>query len=354
MSGPEKLTPMKTGDKISLLLAAVAAILVLAVMVALQLMDAEVASWMLIAFPAAAFIISFIPARFLIDNLFSKKLPPEHDPLNDPFAEKKSGMKSGAADFDNEAEAEGETMSPGEKKKTELEKLKSLETYRKEFLGNVYHELKTPIFNIQGYILTLIEGGLDDADINKLYLERTEQNINRMISVVDDLESISGLESGALNPRLEEFNIKKVIKEVFEANEIRAKKLNIKLETGKLKTKDEMVKADKKLIFQVLNNLVMNSINYGVKNGKTRVNLKSSNDKLYIEVKDNGIGISPEHVHRIFERFYRVDKSRSRDTGGTGLGLSIVKHIIEAHKQSIRVNSVPGKGSSFIFSLDKA
>ena len=171
--------------------------------------------------------------------------------------------------------------------------------------------------------------------------------------MVDDLESISGLESGSLNLKIEKFNIKKIIKEVFEHNEIRAKKLNIKLETGKSRESAETVRADKKWIFQVLNNLIMNSINYGVKNGRTTVNLKLSGDKVYIEVKDNGIGISDEHVHRIFERFYRVDKSRSRDTGGTGLGLSIVKHIIEAHKQTIQVKSVPGKGSSFTFTLDR-
>lgn len=340
---------MKTGNKISLMFAAMAAILLLAVMVALYFMGSEIAIWMFIAFPVAVFIISFFPARLIVDNYARKKI----SPLDDLNAEKSSGT-GGLADFNNDTEGERETKERAEKKKTELEKLKSLETYRKEFLGNVYHELKTPIFNIQGYILTLIEGGLDDPDINKLYLERTEQNINRMISVVDDLESISGLESGALNPKIAKINIKKIIREVFEANEIRAKKLNIKLETGRSKGNSEMVKADKKLIFQVLNNLVMNSINYGVKNGKTTVNLKSSGDKIYVEVKDNGIGISPEHVHRIFERFYRIDKSRSRNTGGTGLGLSIVKHIIEAHNQTIRVKSVPGKGSSFTFTLDKA
>ncbi len=325
-----------------------ATIVVLAVMLVLYFLEAEIAIWMLIAFPAAVFIIGFFPALLLVNTYAREKLSPLQHTLHNLNPEE-SNSERGLSNNDIEKEAKDRA----DKKKTELEELKSLETYRKEFLGNVYHELKTPIFNIQGYILTLMEGGLDDPDINKLYMERTEQNINRLISIVDDLESISGLESGSLNLKIEKFNIKKIIREVFEANEIRAKKLNIRLETGKSKESSEVVKADKKWIFQVLNNLVMNSINYGIKNGKTTVRLRSSGDKVYIEVKDNGIGISREHLHRIFERFYRVDKSRSRDTGGTGLGLSIVKHIIEAHKQTIQVKSVPGEGSSFIFSLDR-
>jgi len=343
---------MKTGSKIALIIGAGAAIVVLAMMLVLYFLEAEIAIWMLIAFPAAVFIIGFFPARLLVNTYAREKISPlQHTSHNLNPEESKS--KKGLTSYDIEEEVNKEVKDRADKKKTELEELKSLETYRKEFLGNVYHELKTPIFNIQGYILTLMEGGLDDPDINKLYLERTEQNINRLISIVDDLESISGLESGSLNLKIEKFNIKKIIREVFEANEIRAKKLNIRLETGKSKESSEVVKADKKWIFQVLNNLVMNSINYGVKNGKTTVRLRSSGDKVYIEVKDNGIGISREHLHRIFERFYRVDKSRSRDTGGTGLGLSIVKHIIEAHKQTIQVKSVPGEGSSFTFTLDR-
>jgi len=343
---------MKNGSKIALIIGAGAAIVVLAVMLVLYFLEAEIAIWMLIAFPAAVFIIGFFPARLLVNTYVREKISPLQHTLYNLNPEE-SNSERGLSNNDIEKEVDKEVKDRADKKKTELEKLKSLETYRKEFLGNVYHELKTPIFNIQGYILTLVEGGLDDPDINKLYLERTEQNINRLISIVDDLESISGLESGSLNLKIEKFNIKKIIREVFEANEIRAKKLNIRLETGKSKESSEVVKADKKWIFQVLNNLVMNSINYGVKNGKTMVRLRSSGNKVYIEVKDNGIGISREHLHRIFERFYRVDKSRSRDTGGTGLGLSIVKHIIEAHNQTIQVKSIPGEGSSFTFTLDR-
>lgn len=343
---------MKKGDNISLIISGGVAIVVLALMLVLYYIKSEPAVWMIISFPISLFIIVFFPIRLLVKPYSDNSSPPFKYSLESSSNEKANSNRS-ESDTVSEKVVRDEVKDPKEHKKTELEELKSLETYRKEFLGNVYHELKTPIFNIQGYILTLIEGGLDDPDINKLYMERTEQNINRLISVVDDLESISGLESGELNLKIEKFNIRKIIREVFEANEMRAKKLNIRLETGRSKPGSEMVKADKKWIFQVLNNLVMNSINYGVKNGKTTVNLRASGDKVYIEVKDNGIGIDREHTHRIFERFYRVDKSRSRDTGGTGLGLSIVKHIIEAHKQTIQVESVPGKGSIFTFTLNR-
>ena len=343
---------MKTGNKIALLISAGASVLVLGVLLALYFLEAEIKIWMFAVIPAAIFIVSFIPAREVLSSFIKKKISPLHNTLHtlNPPGSESSADSTGA---DILTEVEEEVMDWAKKKKTELEKLKSLESYRKEFIGNVYHELKTPIFNIQGYILTLSEGGLEDPEINRLYLERTEHNINRLINIVDDLEAISRLESGVLKLAIETFNIKKTIEEVFEANEIRAKKLNVKLETGKMKDGKLMVKGDRKRIFQVLHNLVMNSVNYGVKNGKTTVRLKSSGNRVMVEVKDNGIGIDRKDLDRIFERFYRVDKSRSRDTGGTGLGLSIVKHIIEAHKQSIQVRSVPGEGSSFIFTLEK-
>ncbi|MBS0012134.1 MAG: sensor histidine kinase [Bacteroidales bacterium] len=344
---------MKTGNKISLIITAGAALILLALMLVLYLIHAETELWMLIVFPSALFVLGFFPVRELINIIIRRRITPLHHTLHG-ISPAEGLVRKGSPDNDILSEVEEEVMDWARKKKTELDKLKSLETYRKEFLGNVYHELKTPIFNIQGYILTLMEGGLEDPEINRLYLERTEQNINRLISIVDDLESISGLESGALNLKPEVFNIRKTVMEVFEANEIRARKQNIRLETGKVKDSSITVKADKRFIFQVLNNLVMNSINYGVKNGITTVNIKPAGSKVYVEVNDNGIGISSEDLHRIFERFYRVDKSRSRDTGGTGLGLSIVKHIIEAHKQTIQVKSVPGEGSSFTFTLDRA
>ncbi len=238
--------------------------------------------------------------------------------------------------------------------KNEIEEavhIKDLEGFRKEFMGNVYHELKTPIFNMQGYILTLLDGGLEDKTINRVYLERAEKNINRMISIVEDLESISGLESRVLSLKIEKFNLGRLIDDVIEATELRASRQNIKIEKKKIKDSLAVVAADRRRIYQVINNLLINSINYGNKGGKTSIEVRPAGNKVLVEIKDNGIGISKSDLPRIFERFYRVDKSRSRDSGGTGLGLAIVKHIIEAHKETVKVKSAPGKGSVFTFTL---
>lgn len=239
-------------------------------------------------------------------------------------------------------------------KTLEIQQLKQTEKYRKEFLGNVSHELKTPIFNIQGYILTLLEGGIDDPGINMLYLNRTEKSIDRMISIIEDLEAISKLESGELELNFSRFNIHSLVDEVFDLQEVRAAKRDIKLGFGRSADKSVQVLADKPRMFQVISNLVVNSINYGKEGGKTTVSFYDMDNLVLVEVRDNGIGISEHDLPRVFERFYRADKSRSREQGGTGLGLAIVKHIIEAHKQTINVNSTPGKGTSFTFTLEKA
>jgi two-component system phosphate regulon sensor histidine kinase PhoR len=236
----------------------------------------------------------------------------------------------------------------------EIQQLKQLEKYRKDFLGNVSHELKTPIFNIQGYILTLLEGGIDDPGINMLYLKRTERSIDRMISIIEDLEAISKLESGELELNLTRFNIYQMVEEVFDLQEVRAEKRNIKLKFGRTADRNIQVLADKPRIFQVVSNLIVNSINYGKDGGTTTVSFYDMDNLVLVEVRDNGIGIAERDLPRIFERFYRTDKSRSREQGGTGLGLAIVKHIIEAHNQTINVNSTLGKGTSFTFTLEKA
>jgi two-component system phosphate regulon sensor histidine kinase PhoR len=245
-------------------------------------------------------------------------------------------------------------MKYTQKRAKEIKKLRRLERYRSEFLGNVSHELKTPIFNIQGYILTLLEGGLEDPEINREYLERTEKSINRMISIIDDLESMTKLEAGELKLKMEDFNIVDLIGNVFELQDALCNKYNIRLEFRKNYDKPVMVHADKSRITEVLNNLIANSIYYGNPGGKTTVGIDPIDNRIQVEVRDNGIGIAEDEIPRIFERFYRTDKSRSRDRGGTGLGLSIVKHIIEAHRQTLSVSSKPGKGSSFSFTLKKA
>ena len=241
-------------------------------------------------------------------------------------------------------------MEWSDNKASEIDKLKEMERYRKEFLGNVSHELKTPIFNIQGYILTLLEGGLEDSSINRLYLERSEKSINRMIHIVEDLESIARLESGELQLNFELFDMLRLVEEVFEMEEQAADKAKIRLEAEK---KQAWVYADRKHIVEVMDNLVANSIKYGRKNGSTTVTFTEREDLWRISVADNGIGIDEKDRKRIFERFYRCDKSRSREQGGTGLGLAIVKHIVEAHGQTVSVHSVRGQGSTFTFSLPK-
>ncbi len=237
---------------------------------------------------------------------------------------------------------------------SELENLKRLESYRREFIGNVSHELKTPIFNIQGYIHTLLDGGLDDPEINTDYLKRADKSVDRMITIVEDLESITQLESGVINLDINRFDLIDLIKDVIESVEKRAKDRDIKVKLDKRHEKVVKVMADKDRMGQVLTNLITNSVKYGKKGGRTEIQLFDTEDKIWVEVSDDGIGISEKHLPRVFERFYRIDKSRSREAGGSGLGLSIVKHIIEAHEQQLNVKSKEGEGTTFSFSLQKA
>ena len=236
-------------------------------------------------------------------------------------------------------------------RKKEADRLKKLELYRKEYIGNVSHELKTPVFNIQGYIHTLLDGGLEDPKVNREYLIRAGKSVERMINIIDDLESIAQLETGELTIEQEGFDIVALAKEVFEGQEINATAKGIILSTWN--TESIFVLADIFRIRQVLTNLIVNSIKYGKEYGETILKVTETNELVKIEIADNGIGISEEHLPRLFERFYRIDKSRSHDQGGTGLGLSIVKHILEAHGQNISVTSTLGKGSVFSFTLKK-
>jgi two-component system phosphate regulon sensor histidine kinase PhoR len=239
-----------------------------------------------------------------------------------------------------------------QERKEELEKIEKLERHRREFLGNVSHEMKTPLFHMQGYISTLADNEAYDEELFKRYLERTERSIERLIRILEDLDAISQLESKEIVPEIEPFDIVELAREVLESEELNADKKNIKFD---LQSENEkmMIMGDRFRIRQVLLNLVVNSIRYGKKDGETRIRIKNNGDHVTIEVADNGIGIGAEHLSRLFERFYRVDKSRSREQGGTGLGLSIVKHILEAHHQTIQVMSTEGAGSVFTFNLKK-
>lgn len=236
----------------------------------------------------------------------------------------------------------------------ELEELERLATYRRRFIGDVSHELKTPIFNIQGFVHTLLDGALYDPKVNIQYLQRAAKNVDRLEAIVEDLETINKLEAGQMVLDLREFDIHDLADEVFADLEMRAQERNIKLTYKDGANQHYRVMADKESIRQVLMNLIHNSIKYGKEGGVTKVSFYDMETFLLVEVSDNGIGIEDEHVKHVFDRFYRIDKSRSRDAGGTGLGLSIVKHIVEAHKQTIGVRSTTGQGSTFGFTLDKA
>jgi two-component system phosphate regulon sensor histidine kinase PhoR len=236
----------------------------------------------------------------------------------------------------------------------EIDQLKQTENYRREFLTNVSHELKTPIFSIQGYVHTLIDGGIDDADVNIAYLNKASKSIDRLISIVDDLESISKLEAGELIIEPRTFDIADLAADVVESLEMQAKEKKMNLNVIHNPDRPLYVYADRDMIRQVLVNLIFNSIKYGKRDGTTEIRFSDTSDKVFTEVSDNGIGIEKEHLSRLFERFYRVDKSRSRDGGGTGLGLAIVKHIMEAHSEQISVGSEVGKGTTFTFSLIKS
>lgn len=247
-----------------------------------------------------------------------------------------------------------EVLEWGQKKKLEIEQLKKNEAYRRDFLGNIYHELKTPIFNIQGYVLTLLDGGLEDPTINREYLLRTEKSINRMIAIVEDLETISNLETSQIEMHMTTFDIVELAREVFEFLEIKARKKKKEFYFAEKYDKPTMVEADKKWTRQVLVNLLDNSIKYGApKDGKTKVSFFDMDENILIEITDDGPGIAPEEIPRVFERFYRTESARNKEKSGTGLGLAIVKHIIDAHDQTVNVRSRLDVGTTFGFTLKK-
>ncbi|AUC82608.1 cell wall metabolism sensor histidine kinase WalK [Lacinutrix sp. Bg11-31] len=239
-------------------------------------------------------------------------------------------------------------------KKIEIETLKIREEYRKEFLGNVSHELKTPLFTVQGYLETLIDGAAEDEKIREKYLDRASKGVERLVYIVKDLDMITKLEAGDVRIQTESFNIIELIESVFDLFEMKAAKKKITLTLDRSYLKPILVKADKDKIQQVLTNLVVNSIKYGKEKGTTEISVDNLiKNKVIVRVTDNGEGVIKENIPRLFERFFRVDKSGSRKEGGSGLGLAIVKHIIEAHDEKIYIESEFGVGSEFSFTLEK-
>lgn len=236
---------------------------------------------------------------------------------------------------------------------SEIEQLKKLESYRREFIGNVSHELKTPIFALQGYLETLLDGGLYDEQINTKYIEKALKNAERLGSIVKDLETITQYEASVLRINWERFRIYDLCCEVTDEMERLAKTQNTEMLFKEGINRHLIVQADREKIRQVLNNLISNAVKYGKEKGKIWIGIYDMEKYVLLEVTDNGNGIAKEHLPRLFERFYRIDPSRSRHHGGAGLGLAIVKHIIEAHHQTIHVRSTVGKGTTFGFTLQK-
>jgi two-component system phosphate regulon sensor histidine kinase PhoR len=344
-------TPTQVSTVVSFYITAV----VFVIIVTIKLLIPELLSWVMVIFtPSVTLIVSILLLNYFIENFIYRKIKLIYKIIYDskiPDEEKPSKPKLARSVIDK---AETAAINWKKSKSIEFDKLKELEEFRKEFLGNVFHELKTPIFNIQGYLETLIDGGLDDDNIKYRFLKKANKNALRMAEIVDDLQMISNLEDRSFALTKEKFDITGLISDTIDSLEMRAEKKDITVEIKSGCNKPFYVVADREMIQQVVNNLITNSIKYGDKNGRTQVGIYDMNDKILVEVSDNGIGIEKQHLARIFERFYRVDKNRSRQYGGSGLGLSIVKHIIEAHKQSVNVRSTIGVGTTFGFTLKKA
>ena len=308
----------------------------------------------ILVFITIVFVSSYAFINFSLNRFFNEKIKIIYKTIGrlrpDNKDSSQNNRKSDVLEIVNQV-----VMRWSEEKKKEIDELKEMAAYRREFLGNISHELKTPIFNIQGYVHTLLEGGMNDETINEKFLKKSVKSIDRMIALVEDLEEIGKLESSDLQLNMENFNLLELTKDVVDFMEDKASKNNTTISISTTPSKSIWVKADKKRIHQVLINLIDNAIKYGnLENGTIRVSFYNFHDNYLVEVQDNGIGIPEENIKRVFERFYRTEQSRSRDKGGTGLGLAIVKHIIEAHRQTISVRSDIGEGTTFSFTLKMA
>ena len=326
---------IKTKEGASLWIALLATLIVAGVFLGVHLRGVHLRGLAVAGVLLGTFCIVELVALFIIRKYVAYKLKPIYSIVlsrdvhtNEILSELK----------DKRVENIGEELTAwADTNDKEIARLKEAEQFRKQYLGNVAHELKTPIFNIQGYISTLLDGGLEDELINRKYLERAEKSIDRLINIVNDLDTISKLENSMNKLNLEKFDIVALAKEIAEQAEIEADKKHIRISVKGVENLPSpfWVLADKHYIGQVLVNLIINSIRYGKEGGQTRIRFRDMLDKILVEVEDNGLGIGKEDLPRIFERFYRTDKGRSREQGGTGLGLAIVKHIIEAHGERI-------------------
>ena len=302
-------------------------------------------------FAFVCFLVSFLIIQYRVQQFIYKRVKKIYDDLTllESSTFDRSKITTDMATLTQEIDKYAKN------KKIEIEALKIREQYRKEFIGNVSHELKTPLFMVQGYVSTLIDGAADDETLREKYLKRADKGVERLIYIIKDLDMITKFEAGDLRLEIESFDIVELVKNVFELLEMKAAKKKIALTFDMDYKYPIMVNGDRERLQQVLSNLIVNSIKYGETNGTTEVSIENLiKNKVIVRVTDNGEGIEKVHIPRLFERFYRVDKSGSRKEGGSGLGLAIVKHIIEAHEEKLYVESEYGIGSEFSFTLEKS
>jgi two-component system, OmpR family, phosphate regulon sensor histidine kinase PhoR len=344
-----------TPKRLAIILSVILSLLAAALFLLFERIESKPYYWLLV--PAALIILIFIQyyvLRYSLERFIYSRIKLVYKSIHKQKLnkdDKREQITNIHGDIIGKVNEEVENWAND--RKEEIDELKKMEVYRREFLGNVSHELKTPLFNLQGFILTLMDGGIHDPQINVDFLQKSQKNIERMITIVEDLEVISRLETGEATPLLSTFSITALAREVMEFLEPTATENQIKLLFAAEYNDNMLVRADKEKIRTVLTNLMLNSIKYGKDGGRTKVSFYDMDENYLIEISDNGVGIEEQHISRLFERFYRVDKHRSRAQGGSGLGLAIVKHIIEAHDQTINVRSAPGVGSTFSFTLKK-
>jgi len=305
---------------------------------------------LIIAIPVLSGIFAYLVFYFLLKGFIQYRLSLIYRSIQIKQPENVTFVKS----IDSLMEdAEKNVAEWKENSTTEISKLKEQAAFRKEFLGNLAHELKTPVFSIQGYLLTLLDGGLEDPNVNRSFLERASKSTDRITGILEDLDQITRMETENLHLEIRSFDIIELLKESFETFELIAKEKNYQLIFEKTFT-SKYVQADRNKLGQVFTNLISNAISYGKENGTLVVSILDIDDHFLLEFKDNGPGIEPHHLSRLFERFYRVEKSRNRNEGGSGLGLAIAKHIVESHGQTIQVKSQVGIGTTFVITIEKS
>lgn len=307
--------------------------------------------WLLVLV-VLGFVISFGIVYYFIEKFIYHKVKIIYKTIHS-FKTQSDSKPRIQMSVDVLSEVNNEVAEWAKERIKEVKELRTADNYRREFIGNLAHELKTPVFNIQGYIDTLLDGELDDPALSRKFLTKASNSCDRLSDLIQDLDQITSFESGNMPLKVVRFDVVELARKVIDQLENLSHEKQVTLRLRRENERPILVEGDPSRIEQVFTNLLVNSINYGKEGGETRIRFYDMNDNILIEVADNGMGIAMEHLPRIFERFYRVDKSRSRHEGGSGLGLAICKHIIEAHQQTINVRSTEGLGSTFSFTLKK-